>query len=86
MTVKPGSWTVFFFWKRVCFGGSNHTAMVYREKYSLYIPEKKQGIYFEGRLSFLGFKYESEVTAFLEQQGEAKERETELASPFVTTF
>lgn len=46
--------------------------------------KKKQGIYFEGRLSFLGFKYESEVTAFLEQQGEAKERETELTSPFVT--
>lgn len=56
MTVKPGSWTVFFFWKRVCFGGSNHTAMVYREKYSLYIPEKKTRHLFWGSIEFSGFQ------------------------------
>lgn len=44
MTVKPGSWTVFS-WEGGCFGGSYHTAMVHREKHSLYHPFKKTYIW-----------------------------------------
>lgn len=74
MTVKPGSWTVFFSGRGFALG-VQIILQWSTGKSTLYTSlKKKQGIYFEGRLSFLGFKYESEVTAFLEQQGEAKER------------
>lgn len=35
-------------------------------------------------MSFLGFKYEPKITAFLELQGEAKGRVTGLADPYIT--
>lgn len=53
-------------------------------KSTLYSPYFKI-IYFGGQTSFLGFKYEPKVTAFLEQQGETREIFKELAKPYITT-
>lgn len=63
--------------------------MVHKEKVlfiSLCFLKKYQGIYFGGQRSFLGFKYEPKVSAFLELQGEAKDRVIELANQYITTF
>lgn len=46
--------------------------MVHREKHS--ISPFKKNIYLGDQMNSLGFKYEPKVTAFLELQGEAKER------------
>lgn len=36
-------------------------------------------------MSFLGFKHEPKVSAFLDLQGEAKDRVIELANQYITT-
>lgn len=59
--------------------------MVHTNKHSLYYPFIKKGIYFGDQASLLGFKYELEVTAFLELQGEAKKGFTDLANLYKTT-